>query len=183
MTTTPTFKKPVLGTPEVDDDGQIIDIPIEDPGDPYTFPPYIKIYGSGVGASAKAILDNSGKLTKILVQRPGRGYTPNRTSSKRCVIDSFLVIRPGLGYTTPPTIYIDGDPNIAKTVINNSGLVVDVQLIDKTKVFEKFPDVIIEGNGSGAKVIPSFSCLDNKNFVTLVNDIAPSGVDEVIDCP
>lgn len=178
----PTFNPPVLGQPEVDEDGQIIDIPVEDPGDPYVFPPFIRIYGSGVGASAKAVLDDAGKITKVLIQRPGRGYTPNRTSSKQCVVDRFVVIRPGLGYTSAPTIYVNGDPNIAKAIVEN-GYVVDVQVINKSKTFDNYPDIVIEGVGSGAKVIPSFSCLDNKNFVALVNEIAPSGVAEVVDCP
>lgn len=178
----PTFNPPTLGEPEVDENGQIIDIPIENPGDPYTFPPFIRIYGSGVGASARAVLDDSGKLSKVLVQRPGRGYTPNRSTNKQCVIDGFVVIKPGLGYTSAPIVYIDGDPNIAKAIVEN-GFVIDIEVVNKSKTFDNYPDVIIEGVGSGAKVIPSFSCLDTKNFVALINDIAPSGVDEVVDCP
>jgi hypothetical protein len=179
----PTFRPPVIGEPEVDDDGKIIDIPIEDPGDPYIFPPFIKIYGEGVGASAKAVLDDSGKLTKILVQRPGRGYVPNRSSNKQCVIDGFVIIRPGIGYTKEPTIYVNGDATIAKAIVDSNGYLVDVQVINKTKTFDTFPTVVIEGSGMGAKVIPSLSCLDNKNFVSLVNEVAPSGVAEVVDCP
>ena len=179
----PTFRPPTLGPPEVDDDGKIIDIPIENPGDPYIFPPFIKIYGTGVGASAKAVLDDSGKISKVLIQRPGRGYTPNKSASKQCVIDGFLVIRPGLGYKTAPTIYVDGDSTIAKALIDETGYVVDIQVINKTKTFFKFPEIIIEGDGAGAKVIPSLSCLDNTNFVALVNEVAPSGVAQVIDCP
>jgi hypothetical protein len=179
----PTFKPPVLGTPEVDDEGKIIDIPIEDPGDPYIFPPFIKIYGTGVGASAKAVLDNSGRLSKVLVQRPGRGYTPNKTPAKSCVIDGFVVIRPGVGYTKTPTIYVDGDPAVARAIINDKGNIVDIEVLNKLKPFEGYPEIIIQGNGAGAKAIPSFSCLDNKRFNLLVGEIAPSGVDEVVDCP
>jgi hypothetical protein len=179
----PTFKPPIIGNPEVDDEGKIIDIPIEDPGDPYVFPPFIKIYGTGVGASAKAVLDDSGKLTKVLIQRPGRGYTPNKSTSKQCVIDGFVIIRPGLGYKTAPKIYVDGDSNVARAIINENGYVVDVQVINKTRTFAKFPEIIVEGVGAGAKVIPSLACLDNKNFVALVNEVAPSGAAEVVDCP
>jgi len=179
----PTFKSPLLGTPEVDEDGKIIDIPIEDPGDPYVFPPFIKIYGVGVGASAKAVLDDTGRLQKVLVQRPGRGYTPNKTRTKQCVIDGFVLIRPGIGYTKVPTIYVNGDPSIARAIINDNGNIVDVQVLDKIKSFEKYPEIVIQGNGYGAKAIPSFSCLDNSKFNQLVGEIAPSGADEVIDCP
>lgn len=179
----PTFKPPVIGTPEVDDDGKIIDIPIEDPGDPYIFPPIIKIYGTGVGASAKAVLDDNGKLSKVLVQRPGRGYTPNRSSNKQCVIDGFLIIRPGIGYTKEPKVYVNGDDTVAKSVVDSNGYLVGIEVINKSKTFDTFPTVTIEGVGSGAKAIPSLACLDNKNFVALVNEVAPSGVAQVIDCP
>lgn len=179
----PTFKPPTIGDPEVDDEGQIIDIPVDDSGDPYLFPPIIRIFGEGVGASASAILDTSGKLVKIKINRPGRGYVPSRKNGN-CVIDGFNIIKPGLGYTSPPTISVDGDVNIVKSVIDDRGYLVGVEIIDKTKVFANRPRIEIYGGGGvGAKAIPSFSCLDIPTYNKYVVDVAPSGRDEVIDCP
>jgi hypothetical protein len=182
-TSNPTFNPPQLGDPEVDDEGQIIDIPVNDSGDPYLFPPIIRIYGEGVGASASAILNESGKVVKIKINRPGRGYVPSRKNSN-CVIDGFNIIKPGIGYTSPPIISVDGDTNIIKAVIDDRGYLIGVEIIDKTKVFVNRPRIeIYGGGGMGAKAIPSFSCFNTPTYNKYVVDVAPSGKDEVIDCP
>jgi hypothetical protein len=180
-TPTPTFKPPVLGDPEVDDDGKVIDIPILEPGDPYILPPLIKVYGEGVGAVAIAELDITGSLKKIKVLRPGRGYVPNRRRGN-CVIDGYNLIKPGYGYTYEPKVYIDGDANVARAIVKN-GSVIGLDIIDKTKTFAKVPRVQIVGDGAGAIIIPTFTCLDKPGYQEYVSNIAPSGTDSVIDCP
>jgi len=178
-----TFTPPSLGEPEVDENGQIIDIPIIDQGDPYLFPPIINIYGEGFGSSATPVLDSSGRLAKIKIERPGRGYVPNRKNNN-CAIDGFVIIKPGVGYTEPPTIFVDGDNTIAKAIINSSGNLINVEIINKVKTFANRPTIeIVGGNGAGAKAIPSFSCFDEKSFVLYTNEIAPAETDSVIDCP
>lgn len=180
---TPTFTQPVLGTPEVDQNGQIIFIPIENPGDPYLFPPYINITGQGFGASAKAELDENGKLSKVVIQRPGVNFLPNKKAETNCFIDGFVVIRPGFGYTSDTIILIDGEKDIVKPIINSNGNITGVEVINTVKTYENFPKVEIIGEGSGAKMIPSLSCLDNKQYKQYVTDVAPSGTASVIDCP
>lgn len=186
-TTTPTqnqFKTPVLGNPVVDNNGRIIDIPLIDPGDAYIKPPFIRIYGEGIGASASAVLDDKGKIKKIQIERPGSGYTPNYPSQTNCYVDGFIVIRPGYGYSSPPKIYLDGDPNVARAILGENGIVSKIEIINKVKTFSEFPTVeIIGGGGNGARAIPSFSCLDQELFERYTQNIAPFGTTEVVDCP
>ena len=180
-TTIPTFKAPVLGTPEVGPDGGIIDIPIIEKGDPYIIPPMVKIYGVGVGGFATPVLDSQGFITKIKVERPGQGYLPNRKNGN-CVIDGFNLIRPGGGYETEPKVYIDGDPNIAKPIMRN-GSVVGLNIIDKTKTFNQYPKVRVVGDGAGAIIMPTFKCFNTPTYQEYITNVAPSGADSVIDCP
>jgi len=178
-----TFTPPVLGSPEVDENGQIIDIPVISEGDPYVFPPIINVYGQGFGASATPVLDSTGRLSKVKIERPGRGYVPSRTNSN-CAIDSFVIIKPGVGYTSAPTIFVDGDDGIARAIVNDRGNLIDVEIINKVKTFNNRPTIeIVGGNGAGAKAIPSFSCFDTESFTLYSNEVAPSGTDSVIDCP
>ena len=179
----PTFTPPVLGDPEVDENGNIIYIPIVNPGDPYLFPPFINITGEGFGAAATAELDATGKLSKIVIQRPGVNYLPNKKASTNCVIDSFVIIRPGSGYTEDTVILLDGQPNLVKPILNTLGNIIAVDIIDKVKTYDKLPKVEIIGDGAGAKMIPSLSCLETPQYNQYVTDFAPSGTDSVIDCP
>jgi len=178
------FVPPVLGNPIVDNNGKIIDIPIIDPGDAYLSPPFVTIYGEGIGGFASVELDDFGKLKKVIVDRPGTGYTPSITSDDNCYMDGFIVIRPGYGYTSEPSIYIDGDPTLAKAIINSSGNVTSIKIVDKIKRFNVFPNIeIVGGGGMGAKAIPSFNCLEPDLYKKYVSSVAPSGSAEVIDCP
>lgn len=180
----PTFTKPELGTPEVGSDGKIIFIPINNPGDPYNFPPLIKITGEGIGAVASAVLDNKGRLKKVLIERPGVGYTPNKNNKTKCIIENFVIIRPGKNYTEEPIVLVDNERDVARAIINENGLVVNIEVINKTKTFSKLPSVtIIGGGGVGAVVLPSLFCLDEEQFNSYVSDVAPFGVDSVVDCP
>jgi len=178
-----TFTPPVLGEPEVDNNGNIIFIPILNPGDPYSFPPFVNITGEGFGAAATAELDTEGKLSKIIIKRPGVNYLPNKKQDTNCVLDSFVIIRPGSGYTSDTVILLDGEPNLAKPVVNDAGNIISVDIINKVKTYEKLPKVEIIGGGAGAKMIPSLSCLATQQYNQYVTDFAPSGTDSVIDCP
>lgn len=179
----PPFSPPKLCNIEVDATGKIMSIDVCDKGTPYSRKPFIKIYGEGIGASATPVLDENGFIVKIKVQRPGTGYVPNRVN-KNCIIDDFVIIRPGLGYTSPPTIYVNGEKDIARAIISDRGYISAIEVINKTKTYENFPTIqIIGGGGAGAKAIPSFGCLDDPTYTEYINQVAPSGTDSVIDCP
>jgi hypothetical protein len=182
-TTEPAFTPPIIGTPEVCDDGRIMDIPILGRGDPYLTPPLVLIDGAGYGASAIAQLDAEGYLTKIKVVRSGTGYAPTR-SKLNCVVAGFEMISPGSGYYRTPTVYVNGKSISAKANIDSRGFVTGIEMVDKTQTYGCTPKVeIFGGNGLGAKAIPIMECRDDATFTIFQKEIAPSGTDQVIDCP
>tara|TARA_B100000902_G_scaffold157285_1_gene153526 strand:+ start:9758 stop:12610 length:2853 start_codon:yes stop_codon:yes gene_type:complete len=166
-----------------DPGGGIIDIPIDEPGDPYTELPVVIIPGEGFRASALPLLDSTGRITEIRITDPGFGYKINtpQTSDKECIIDSFTMLNPGREYTSSPQVYINGDNTIADAVVEN-GRVISVRIKNRSIVFDRYPKVlIIGGGGYGAKFIPSFSCLDRDVRVTVGS--AKIGTGKYIDCP
>lgn len=178
------FVPPTLGNPIVDNNGRIVSIPIIDPGDSYLSPPFVTIYGDGVGGFASVELDDNGKLQKVVVDRPGTGYTPTITSNDNCYIDGFIIIRPGYRYTSAPTIYVNGDPTVARAIINDAGNLTAVEVINKVKTFNEFPLIeIVGGGGMGAKAIPSLNCIEPTLYKKYVASVSPTGADSVVDCP
>ena len=163
--------------------GGIIDIPIDEPGDPYTELPVVIIPGEGFRAAALPLLDSTGRITELRITDPGFGYKINtpQTSDKECIIDSFTMLNPGREYTSSPQVYINGDNTIADAVVEN-GKVISVRIKNRSIVFDSYPKVlIIGGGGYGAKFIPSFSCLDRDVRVTVGS--AKIGTGKYIDCP
>jgi hypothetical protein len=179
----PSFQEPVAGTPFTDDGGSIIDFPIIDGGGPYVEAPTVLISGQGYGASGIALLDDKGSVSEIRITNPGRGYVINKAnnSGRSCVIDSYTMIRPGQGYTEKPRVFVNGEEGIAEAVIANNR-VISLKIVDRTKVFESYPQVeIIGGNGFGALFIPSFVCLDIEGLER--SEYAKIGTGKYIDCP
>lgn len=167
-----------------DPDGGIIEIPVDDPGDPWAEPPYVFVGGEGIGAVATGLLDGDGYLTEIRIKAPGYGYKLNTTDTNglRCIIDDFTLIRPGFGYTYSPDVYVDGELGVAEAVINEDGFVVGVRIKDRARTFSEFPEIkVIGGGGYGARVLPSLVCLDTKQLTTLGS--TKIGTGQYIDCP
>lgn len=181
--TQPAFRQPILGKPEVCEDGRIMEIPIVSRGDAYLSPPIVSITGAGYGASAIAELDKDGYLSRVRIQRAGIGYKPSRTR-KNCTIAQVVVMNPGFGYFREPLVYVDGRTGVARAIIDNEGKVKNIEVIDKTRIFNCTPKVeVFGGNGMGAKVIPVMECRDDSLYAEFQKGIAPSGSDSVIDCP
>jgi len=177
------FQSPVAKLPITDDNGGIIEIPVDNPGDPWVEPPIVFVGGEGVGATATALLDEGGFVTEIRVQSPGYGYKLNRASDNnvRCIIDAFTILRPGIGYETVPDMYVNGELGIAEAVIDN-GFVVGARILNREITFEKFPAIdIIGGGGYGAKLLPSLACLDTEALSTV--GATKIGTGKYIDCP
>ena len=63
------FRVPVVDPGKIitDPGGGIIEIPIEDPGDPWSEPPYVFVGGEGIGAVATPLLDQEGFITEIRI--------------------------------------------------------------------------------------------------------------------
>jgi len=167
-----------------DDNGGIISIPINKPGSPYVEPPFVFINGTGKGASAVALLDDRGFVTEVRVTRSGVGYKKNLPSSSgvRCIMDSMTLIRPGIGYKSAPLIYINGRTDVAEAIINEKGFVIGARILDRTTTFDGYPEVfVIGGEGFGAKLIPSFVCLDTDELTRIGS--TKIGTGRYVDCP
>ena len=180
------FKPPTVNIPDVitDDNGGIIEIPVDKPGDAWAEPPYVWIGGEGVGATATGLLDENGFLTEIRVLSPGFGYKKNRSddNDKRCIIDTFTVTKFGVGYQTKPEIYINDEPGLAEAIINDAGFLIGARMLDRTKTFEGFPEIkIVGGGGYGAQLLPSLVCLDTDGLSKIGS--TKIGTGRYVDCP
>lgn len=179
------FLPPIAGDPIVDEDGSIISIPIDYPGNrSYLVAPEVAIFGDGYGAAAIALLDSDGFVSEIRVTRTGLNYVPNLPSDNgtKCVIDSFTIIRTGFNYTTPPTLYVDGRTDVGEITINEDGFISGVRVLNRSISYDTIPEIVVSGgDGSGGFVLPSLVCLpplelETKGYVKI-------GTGSYIDCP
>ena len=179
------FRPPTTKPPITDDNGGIIEIPIDDPGDGWAEPPIVFIGGGGTGATAVGLLDDNGFLTEVRVQSPGYGYKKNLAADNdvRCIIDSFTILRPGIGYKSVPDMYVNGELGIAEAVIDtDTGFVIGARILNRELTFAKFPAIdIVGGGGYGAKLLPSLACLDTAALSTIGS--TKIGTGKYIDCP
>jgi len=121
-------------------------------------------------------------VSEVRVTRTGTGYNINQDPELRCVIDSYTLINPGRGYTSTPDVYVDGVAGRAIAVIDERGYLISIQPTDRTSTWNEIPQVrIIGGGGSGARVIPSVTCLDTKTYED--QGYAKIGTGKYIDCP
>ena len=179
---TPQFKEPTIGQPIVDDNGKIIEIPINDPGDPYLLPPNLAITGQGWGAMGVPLLDSNGYVTEIRITQRGRNFVPNRPETVNCVLDSLTLTRPGSGYTSVPRVLINGKAGKVIARINADGFVIGFDVIDRSTIYDTAPTVdIIGGGGFGANALASLSCLDSETRDLL--GYAKVGTGRYVDCP
>jgi hypothetical protein len=180
------FNPPTVNSGKIitDGNGGIIEIPIDNPGSPWAEPPYVFIGGSGIGATATALLDQNGFLTEIRVKSSGYGYKKNLATDNdvRCIIDAFTVIRPGIGYTEIPDLYINGELGVAEALIDDNGFVIGARILDRQRTFDEFPEIIVVGGGGyGAKLLPSLACLDTEALSTIGS--TKIGTGRYVDCP
>jgi len=184
-TTPEPFTPPTAKPPITDDNGGIIEIPIDNPGSPWAEPPIVFVGGEGSGATAVGLLDGNGFLTEIRVRSSGFGYKLNRASDNdvRCIIDSFTILRPGIGYTSVPDMYVNGELGIAEAVIDpNTGFVIGARILNRELTFDRFPAVdIVGGGGYGARLLPSLACLETDALSTIGS--TKIGTGKYIDCP
>ena len=180
------FRFPVIDTGSIitDNSGGIIEIPVDNTGDPFAEPPMVFVSGEGVGATATALLDDNGFVTEIRVQSSGFGYKKNLAKDKgvRCIVDAFTVLSPGIGYDSVPKMYVNGELGIAEAVINDDGFVIGARILNRTLTFDKFPKIeIVGGGGYGARLLPSLACLDTEALTKVGS--TKIGTGKYIDCP
>ena len=175
---------PVAGEIITNNNGGVLEVPIQDSGDRFIERPTVFITGNGYGATGEMLLDNDGFAREVRITNPGFGYKINTpsTANKECIIDSFTMISPGRGYTSVPTVFVGKSKDIAEAQINTDGQVIAVRIKDRTVTFEEYPEIIISGGGGiGARFIPSFVCLDPDERVRIGS--AKVGTGSYIDCP
>jgi len=180
------FRDPTVDTGKIitDENGGIIEIPIDDPGDAWAEPPYVFIGGEGIGAVATPLLDQDGFITEIRIKSPGYGYKLNLANDAgvRCIIDSFTVLSPGVGYSETPELYVNGQLGVAEAVINEDGFVIGARVLDRQSTFEGFPEIVVVGGGGyGATMLPSLVCLDTDGLSTIGS--TKIGTGRYVDCP
>lgn len=188
--TPPDSNLPGIAPVVIGPDGGINSITIPDNLPQFSSTPIISITGPGAGATAKGILDQNGKLSKILVTSRGFGYTPS-TNNLCGILDSIELISVGAFFTSSPTVYINGDSSIAVADIDDAGMVTQIRIVSpQNKVFDKIPKVeIYGGNGIGASgkaVIRYVDCANVANeYLNVLNryNTTQRGSVKVVDCP
>ena len=181
------FKVPTVISEKIitDENGGIIEIPVDNPGDAWAEAPYVFIGGNGTGATGVGLLDGEGFLTEIRIHSAGFGYKKNlaRDRNVRCIIDSFTILKTGSGYTSPPDLYINGQLGVAEAIIDiDTGFVIGARVLNRQITFEEFPSInIVGGGGYGARMLPSLACLDTDALTTV--GATKIGTGRYVDCP
>lgn len=176
---------PEFGTPIINGDGGIIDIPVRRPGFRYTALPFISLdSNTGFGAFAEPILNSQGYLTRVRVIRGGQGYTGNQEPSGIiCQLVGFSLQNVGGLYTKAPTVYVDGDSSIAKASLSPEGFVDNIILIKGGMQYVDTPEVIITGgDGFGARAKADLQCVPEDRSELILQGLAKDPANYV-DCP
>ena len=148
--------------------GSVIDIQVTNPGNGYTFPPFVEVVdscGKGYGCVARSIVKD-GKLTNIYVVSEGEGYPVEDDTPY--IVDTVTVIDPGSDYE-------DGD-----IVTDNLGNEYEVEIylgaiIKVTPINSKditaIPTIeVISDTGSGAILSANLGARPDQREVKQVID-------------
>jgi hypothetical protein len=150
--------------------GSIIGVKITNPGNGYTFPPFVEVVDNcnqGYGAIARATINN-GQVSSIYVVSEGENYPVEEETPY--VVNSVTVIDPGSGYSEGDTV-IDDLGNTYRSQIFN-GSIISVTPIN-TKDITDIPTLtVLSSTGSGAILAAN---LDTRPEFT-------GEVKQVIDC-
>ena len=149
--------------------GSIIDIKLTNPGNNYTFPPFVEIVdncGQGYGATARTTLKD-GKIDQIYIVSEGENYPVSDQNEQ--VIESVNIIFPGGGYTDGDRVTDNFGNEYDVTV--QQGLITKVKPLTQNKV-DDVPVLTAIGTGNGA--ILSANLNDRPEF--------QGEVKQVIDC-
>ena len=105
-----------------------------------------------------------GRVTRILVDSPGTGYTSQpdvaitggggsgatATANVRGPISSVMISNFGSGYTSLPQIRVNSGENALAQPIVINGRIVSIAIINSGNSYTTAPNVIINGDGFGA---------------------------------
>ena len=78
---------------------------------------------------------------------PGTGYAASEP--ELCgILSSVIIQNPGGYFESSPTVYVDGDPDIAVAVIDEFGRVAEIRITNpKDIVYDRIPRIFIQGGG------------------------------------
>ena len=160
----PLFGFPDFGTGTA----SIIDIEITNPGNGYTYPPFVQVVDScnqGYGAIARATVKD-GKIDKIYMSSVGENYPVEEVEP--LVVTKVDVINPGSGFTDDD-IVSDNLGNLYEADIVG-GAIIRVTPINTVDITELPRITITSVSGSGAVLIPKLGKRPPQEEVTQVID-------------
>ena len=160
----PLFGFPDFGTGTA----SIIDIEITNPGNGYTYPPFVQVVDScnqGYGAIARATVKD-GKIDKIYMSSVGENYPVEEVEP--LVVTKVDVINPGSGFTNDD-IVSDNLGNFYEADIVG-GAIIRVTPINTVDITELPRITITSVSGSGAILIPKLGKRPPQEEVTQVID-------------
>ena len=160
----PLFGFPDFGTGTA----SIIDIEITNPGNGYTYPPFVQVVDScnqGYGAIARATVKD-GKIDKIYMSSVGENYPVEEVEP--LVVTKVDVINPGSGFTDDD-IVSDNLGNLYEADIVG-GAIIRVTPINTVDITELPRITITSVSGSGAILIPKLGKRPPQEEVTQVID-------------
>ena len=160
----PLFGFPDFGTGTA----SIIDIELTNPGNGYTYPPFVQVVDScnqGYGAIARATVKD-GKIDKIYMSSVGENYPVEEVEP--LVVTKVDVINPGSGFTDDD-IVSDNLGNLYEADIVG-GAIIRVTPINTVDITELPRITITSVSGSGAILIPKLGKRPPQEEVTQVID-------------
>ena len=160
----PLFGFPDFGTGTA----SIIDIELTNPGNGYTYPPFVQVVDScnqGYGAIARATVKD-GKIDKIYMSSVGENYPVEEVEP--LVVTKVDVINPGSGFTDDDIIS-DNLGNLYEADIVG-GAIIRVTPINTVDITELPRITITSVSGSGAVLIPKLGKRPPQEEVTQVID-------------
>ena len=160
----PLFGFPDFGTGTA----SIIDIELTNPGNGYTYPPFVQVVDScnqGYGAIARATVKD-GKIDKIYMSSIGENYPVEEVEP--LVVTKVDIINPGSGFTDDD-IVSDNLGNLYEADIVG-GAIIRVTPINTVDITELPRITITSVSGSGAILIPKLGKRPPQEEVTQVID-------------
>jgi len=160
----PLFGFPDFGTGTA----SIIDIELTNPGNGYTYPPFVQVVDScnqGYGAIARATVKD-GKIDKIYMSSIGENYPVEEVEP--LVVTKVDIINPGSGFTDDD-IVSDNLGNLYEADIVG-GAIIRVTPINTVDITELPKITITSVSGSGAILIPKLGKRPPQEEVTQVID-------------
>ena len=133
--------------------GSIIDVKVTNPGNNYTFPPFVEITdncGQGYGCIARSIIKD-GKLDSIYIVSAGENYPVGEVSPQ--IVSSVTIANPGFGYQEGDQV-VDNLGNQYDVQIK-SGSIIKVTPINSNDVTDIPILRVISGTGSDAALYPN----------------------------